>query len=65
MKLEKATLSKFGNNVKNLLNNMSSNHSIILDKGERYEGYAIHIFRALLSGPNSYFKNFIEGAKDD
>ena len=34
--IEKQTLSKFGNNVKDLLDEMSSNYSIILDKKERH-----------------------------
>ena len=33
---EKATLDKFGNNVKCLLDDMSSNYSTILDKGEQH-----------------------------
>ena len=32
--IDKSTLAKFGNNVKDLLDNMSSNYSIIIDKGE-------------------------------
>ena len=34
--IEKATLSKFGNNVKDLLDDISSNYSTILDKGEHH-----------------------------
>ena len=49
--IEKATLAKFLNNVKYLLDDMSSNYSIIIDKGEFREDYVIHILRALLSGP--------------
>ena len=37
--IEKETLAKFGKNVKDLLNDMSSNYSIIIDKGERREDY--------------------------
>ena len=33
--IEKATLAKFGKNVKDLLDDMSSNYSIIIYKGER------------------------------
>ena len=47
MKFEKAALAKFGNNVKDLLDYMSSNHSIILYKGELHEDYFRHIYRAL------------------
>ena len=50
--IEKATLSKFGNNVKDLLCDMSSNYSIIIDKGECYDDYVRHILRDLLKGPN-------------
>ena len=63
--IEKSTLSKFGNNVKDLFDEMSSNYSIIIDKGEHSEDYVCHIFRDLLSGPNSTFKRFIESNKDD
>ena len=33
----KATLARFGNNSKDLLDDMSSNYSIIIDKGELHE----------------------------
>ena len=46
--IEKATLAKFGNNVKDLLDEMSSNYYIIIDKGEYYEDYFCNIFRYLL-----------------
>ena len=58
--IEKATLAKFDNNVKDLLDYMSSNYSIVIDKVEIHEDYVRHIFRALLSGPNSNFNRFIE-----
>ena len=60
-----STLTNFGNNVKDLHNDMSSNYSIIVDKGERCEDYVRHIFRALLSYPNSNFNHSIEINKDD
>ena len=50
--IEKSTLAKFWNNVKDLLCDISSNYSIIIDRLERYEDYVRHIFRYLLSGPN-------------
>ena len=50
--IEKSTLTKFGNNVKDLFDDMYSNYSIIIYKGERYEDYVHHIFRDLLLGPN-------------
>ena len=49
--IEKSTLDKFGNNVKYLLYDTSSNYSIIIDKGDHHEYYVCHIFRALLSMP--------------
>ena len=49
-KIEKSTLSKFGNNIKDLLCDMSSNYSIIIDKGECYYDYLRHIFRDILKG---------------
>ena len=35
--IEKATLANFGKNVKDLLDGMSSNYTIIIDKGEHHE----------------------------
>ena len=35
--IEKSTLGNFGNNIKDLLYFVSSNYSIIIDKGERHE----------------------------
>ena len=61
--IEKATLTKFGKNAKDLLHDMSSNSSIIFDKVESHEYYVHHIFRALLLGPNSTFNCFIERSK--
>ena len=46
--IDKATLATFGNHVKYLLDNMSSNYSNIIDKRERHEDYVRHIFRDLL-----------------
>ena len=46
--IEKSTLSKFGNNVKDLLGAISSNYSILIDKGEHHEDYVRHVFRDLL-----------------
>ena len=43
---------------------MSSNYSIIIDKGERHEYCVRHIFRYLLSGSTSTFNFSIERAKD-
>ena len=54
--IEKATLAKFGNNSKNLLDFMSSNYSIVIDKVERDENYVIHIFRDIFSGPTILLK---------
>ena len=44
---------------------MSSNYSIVFDRREHHEDYVCHIFRDLLSGPNSTFNSFIERTKDD
>ena len=61
--IEKATLAKFVNNVNDLLDNMSSNYYIIIDKGKIHEDCVRHIFRALFSVTNSTFNRFIERAK--
>ena len=49
--IDKATLAKFLSNKKDLLDYMSSNYSMIIDKRELHEDYVRHIFRAILSGP--------------
>ena len=59
--IEKSTRAKFVNNLKDLLHDLSSNYLIILDKRERHEDYVSHIFRAILSWPNSSLKRFIKG----
>ena len=63
--IEKATLARFNNNVNDLLNNMSGNYTTILQKGVTHEDYVRHLFRALLSGPNSSLNCYIERCKDD
>ena len=62
--IEKATISKFGKNVKDLLDYMSSNYSIIIDKRELLVYYVRHIVRDILLGPNSTFNCLIERSKD-
>ena len=63
--IEKSTLSKFGKNVKYFIGYISSNYSIIIDKGERYYYYVHRIFRDPVLGPNSTFNSFIDRAKYD
>ena len=58
-KIGKDTLSKFGNNVKYFLDDMSSNYSIIIYKVECHEDHMRHIFRDIFLGPNSTFSNRI------
>ena len=58
-KVDRATLAKFVNNVKDLLDDMYLNYSTIVDKGEFHEDYVRHIFRDLFSGLNSTFNFFI------
>ena len=50
--IDKSTLAKSGNNIKDLLDDMSSNYSINIYTGERHEGYVRHIFRDILTGKN-------------
>ena len=61
--IENSTLAKFGNNVNYLLDEMSSNYYIIIDKGELHKDYVCHIFRFLLSDTNSNLNCFIESTK--
>ena len=63
--IEKSTLAKFGNNAKELLDDMSSNYSIFIDKGEHHEYYVRKISEDILSGSNSNFHYFIEMNKYD
>ena len=56
----KATIDKFGNNVKDLIDEISSKWWIIIDKGELHEDFVRHIFRDILSGPNSHFNHFLK-----
>ena len=64
-KIDKSTLDKFGNNVKELLDDMFSNYSIVIDKVERHEDCIGHIFRDILSGPNSTLNHSIESTKEN
>ena len=52
-------------NVKDILDDMSSNYSIIKDKVERYDDYFRHSFRDILSNQKQFFNCFIEINKDD
>ena len=55
----------FGNNVKDPLHKISSNHIIIIDKGEHHEDYICHLFSSLLSWKNSTFNSVLEIIKDN
>ena len=61
----KAIFLKFGNNDQYFLKDMSGNYNTINYKGVRHEKFVYHIFRALLSGPNSTFNHFIEHSRDE
>ena len=63
--IEESTLANFVNNVKYILDHMSSNYSSILDKGERHENYVRHIYRDIFWGKNSTSNCFVESYKDD
>ena len=63
--IEKSTLAKIDNNVKDLLDVMSSNDSNIIDKIECHDDYVILIFIDLLSVPNSTFNSIIEKNEDN
>ena len=43
---------------------MSSNYSTNINKREIHEENVCHIFRTILSGPNSTINHFIENNKD-
>ena len=63
--IEKSTLAKFSNNVKDLLDDLPSNYSMIIYKVEYHEDYGRHVFRVILSGPNSNSNCFSERTKVD
>ena len=56
--IHKSTLAEFINNVKNFIDDISSNYSIIIDKVEFHEVFFRCIFRSIFSGPKSTF-NFL------
>ena len=60
---DKATLAKFGKNVKYYLDDISSNYFIIIDNEERQNYYIRHIFRAVFSGQNSTFNILLKGLR--
>ena len=58
--IEKSTLAKFGNNIKDLLDDMSSNYSINIDIVESHDDSDKRVFRGILTGQKSTFGCFIE-----
>ena len=62
-KIERATISKIGNNMTDILDEIYSNYTIIIDKGGNNEDYVHPIFRAHLLGLNSTLNCFIECPK--
>ena len=64
-KIEKATLAKFENIEKYLLDDMSYNYTIIIDNGDNHDNYVCHLLRDTLSMPNWTFNDFIEETNDD
>ena len=46
--IEKETLARFGNDVKNIIDDISSNYTIIIEKGEHDEDYVPHLLRYIL-----------------
>ena len=47
-KIEKTAISKFGNNVEDILDEIYSNYTIIINKVGSYEYYVCHIFGDIL-----------------
>ena len=56
----KLSLETFG---KDILDDMSSYYSIIINYAELHKDSFRHIFRSLLPGPNSTLNSFIENIK--
>ena len=61
----KSTLAKFVKNVKDILDDMYYNYTIIMYQEEHNEEYSFNIFRDLLSGKNPTFNILIKITKDD
>ena len=51
--------------MKDVLDDLSSNCSITIDKVEQHKDYVCHIFRGTFSVPKPTIKYFIEVTKDD
>ena len=49
----------FGNNVKYIPGDIFSNYTIIIDQRELHEDSFSHLYRDILSGPNSTLNGFI------
>ena len=59
-KIDKSTLDKFGINVKDILDEVSSYFTIIIDKGRTQWGLCLpYIQRDIFPFPNSTFNSFI------
>ena len=60
----KATLPAFKHNVIDMLDDMASNYSRILELGGTHEDYLMNIFDALLTTTNIVFEHFIQSEKN-
>ena len=58
-KIDKSALVRFGISVQGILDNMSSNYTIVIDEGEQHEYYVHYLFRDLFFGSNSTFNCFV------
>ena len=63
--LETMKLGDFSNNVDTMLTRMVALYSTLYDNGQGPRHYRRYIFKALLTGPNAQFNNFITRIKDD
>ena len=61
--IEKATILWFGKNLRNILDYMLANNTIIINKGGHHKYYVNHIFRDILAVPKSTFDFSIEISK--
>ena len=58
-----ARLTKFSNNVKDMLDHMDSQYQQIIQQGHTHEDYVMNLFDALLSSKNEEFRQAIRSEK--
>jgi len=63
--VQNAKLSTSSNNVKDMLDDMTSNYQEIIAQQNTHGGYTMHLFDALLTSKNEVFRSMVQRKKDD